>query len=75
MEYFSDPYNKPKNSNIDINAIIDNQLYMSDVFTAENLDLIKSLRITHIVTVSGCISPKYPDKFIYKVIKIDDSYF
>lgn len=47
-------------------------LYMSDVFTAENMDVLREYKITHILLVSAGISPRYPDKFTYKVIKVDD---
>ena len=71
---FSDPSYLSKSAS-DIDPIIEGQLYMSDVFTAENLKAIEPLGITHIVTVSGGIYPRYLDKFAYKVIKIDDSPF
>jgi hypothetical protein len=45
---------------------------MSDVFTAEKLTVLNDLKITHIVTVSGGISPKYPSKFKYIVIPVED---
>ena len=48
-------------------------LYMSDVFTAENMEILRKFNITHILTLSAGISPRYPDMFDYKVIKIDDS--
>jgi hypothetical protein len=47
---------------------------MSDVWAAENLKLLQETKITHIVTVSFGIKPKYPEKgFEYLVIGIDDS--
>ena len=48
------------------------RLYMSDVFTAEKLRVLADFKITHIVTVSGDIAPRYPDKFNYKVIPVED---
>ena len=51
---------------------IDNGLYMSDIFTAENLDILSKFGITHIVTVTGHIPPKYKDKFEYLVVEVDD---
>mmetsp|Transcript_36879 Transcript_36879/g.35611 ORF Transcript_36879/g.35611 Transcript_36879/m.35611 type:complete len:118 (-) Transcript_36879:176-529(-) len=48
------------------------QLYLSNIFGAENLDKLHELGITHILTVAEGLKPKYEDKFVYKVIKIDD---
>lgn len=46
---------------------------MSDVFTAENEGVLQERGITHIVSVSAGISPRYPSRYTYHVIKIDDS--
>ena len=46
---------------------------MSDVWNAEKLPLLEKNKITHIVTVSGGIKPKYPTQFQYLVIPIDDT--
>ena len=58
-----------KADNIDM---ITPNLYMSDVFNAENYDLLQKLHITHIVTVSRTISPKFPKDFTYLVCEVDD---
>lgn len=57
----------------DIHEIIPGCLYMSDVFTAENMQVLDQHKITHIVTVSGGIKPRYPHLFEYLVLPIDDS--
>ena len=56
----------------DISEIIDGSLFMSDVWTAEDLEVLKQKQITHIVTVSGGINPRYPHLFEYLVLPIDD---
>ncbi|CDW74921.1 leucine rich repeat and phosphatase domain containing protein [Stylonychia lemnae] len=54
----------------DINEIMPG-LYMSDITTAENTEILKKYQITHIVTVTK-ISPKFPDRFQYMQVEIDD---
>jgi len=55
-----------------MSEILEGKLFMSDVFTAENMDILKRNKITHIVTVSKGIRPRYPDKFTYFVIEAED---
>ena len=47
----------------DLDEIIPEALYMSDVWHAEKLNLLQNNKITHIVTVCTGIKPKYPTKF------------
>jgi hypothetical protein len=61
-------YNK---EHVDIDKI-DENLYMSDVFTAENIVALNERKITHILTVTGHVKPRFPDQFWYKIIEIDD---
>ena len=56
-----------------IHEIIPEMLYMSDVFSAENLSILEQNKITHIVTVSGGLKPQHPDRCEYLVLPIDDS--
>ncbi|CDW78718.1 leucine rich repeat and phosphatase domain containing protein [Stylonychia lemnae] len=56
----------------DIDQILPN-LYMSNVYAAENQQILQELKITHIVTVSAGIKPKYPSFYNYKVILVDDN--
>ena len=51
---------------------IDDGLFMSDIFTAENLTVLERHKITHIVNVCGSIKPKYADRFQYFVIEAND---
>jgi hypothetical protein len=55
-----------------MNEIIPGMLYMSGYVAAEDIDELKSNKITHVVTVSGGIKPKYPHLFEYLVLPIDD---
>jgi hypothetical protein len=56
----------------DMSEIIPSMLFMSGYMSAENLPLLQKNGITHIVTVSGGIKPKYPEHFEYLVLPIDD---
>eukprot|EP00347_Sterkiella_histriomuscorum_P001122 403373242 len=56
----------------DINEILPGQLFMSDITTAENLDVLHRLSITHIVSCTK-IEPRHPDKFTYKQLPVDDT--
>mmetsp|Transcript_44183 Transcript_44183/g.32156 ORF Transcript_44183/g.32156 Transcript_44183/m.32156 type:complete len:125 (+) Transcript_44183:55-429(+) len=47
-------------------------LYMSDVSGAGSLEELQKRNITHIVTVSANLTPKFPDFFEYLVVPIDD---
>ncbi len=48
-------------------------MYMSDVFTAENLEVLLERQITHIVSIIGSgLRPKYPDRFTYHAVSIND---
>mmetsp|Transcript_2080 Transcript_2080/g.4793 ORF Transcript_2080/g.4793 Transcript_2080/m.4793 type:complete len:183 (-) Transcript_2080:34-582(-) len=48
-------------------------LYLGSVGAAYNLSVLKSLNITHILTVCDCLPPKFPDQFNYKVVlAVDD---
>ena len=56
----------------DMSEIVPSMLFMSGYMGAEDLPLLQSKGITHIVTVSGGIKPKYPHLFEYLVLPIDD---
>lgn len=56
----------------DMSEIVPSMLFMSGYIAAEDLSLLQSNGITHIVTVSGGIKPKYPHLFEYLVLPIDD---
>ena len=56
----------------EISEIVENELYMSDIFAAENLEELNRCQITHILTVAARLPPKYPENFKYKVVSIND---
>ena len=55
----------------DINEILPH-LFISDAWTAGNLDLLVKHKITHILTVAKGISPKFKDHFNYKIVEVED---
>ena len=52
--------------------IILEHLYLGDKDAADDESILIKYNITHILTVADHISPKYPGKYIYKVIPIND---
>ncbi|KAG9135560.1 hypothetical protein Leryth_002303 [Lithospermum erythrorhizon] len=51
---------------------IEEGLYLGSVGAANNKIALKSLNVTHILTVANSLSPAYPQDFVYKVINISD---
>lgn len=51
---------------------IDEGLFLGSVGTANNKDALKSLNITHILTVAGKLPPAHPGDFVYKIIDVID---
>ncbi|KAL8242601.1 hypothetical protein R6Q59_012903 [Mikania micrantha] len=51
---------------------IEEGLYLGSVGAANNKTLLKSLNITHILTVASSLPPAYPNDFIYKVVDVPD---
>ena len=45
---------------------------MGSVGTAYNERKLRSLKVTHILTISECLPPKFPNEFEYKVVEIED---
>ncbi|KAM0031995.1 putative phosphoric monoester hydrolase [Helianthus debilis subsp. tardiflorus] len=50
----------------DIPSQIEEGLYLGSVEAANNKTLLKSLNITHILTVASSVPPAYPNDFTYK---------
>lgn len=44
-------------------------LFLGSLGAAKNRDGLKSLNVTHILTVAHSITPDYPKDFVYKVIE------
>lgn len=51
---------------------IEEGLFLGSLGAASNKPVLKSLNITHILTVAGSIAPAYPNDFTYKVIDVAD---
>ncbi|XP_076928949.1 dual specificity protein phosphatase 1-like [Bidens hawaiensis] len=51
---------------------IEEGLYLGSVGAANNKTLLKSLNITHILTVASSIPPAHPNDFTYKVVDVHD---
>ena len=52
--------------------IID-KLYLGGMSSAEKIDTLYNLKISHILIAASYLQPIFPDKFSYKKISIDDS--
>ena len=48
-------------------------LYIGSAGAATNIEVLKSLQITHILSVCECLPPAFPDEFEYKVVPVEDS--
>mmetsp|Transcript_20654 Transcript_20654/g.22999 ORF Transcript_20654/g.22999 Transcript_20654/m.22999 type:complete len:151 (+) Transcript_20654:23-475(+) len=56
----------------EIDLISDN-LYLGDYTSACDQDILDTRGITHILTVGSYLSPKFLEKYKYKILEIDDS--
>ncbi|XP_076903340.1 dual specificity protein phosphatase 1-like [Bidens hawaiensis] len=56
----------------DIPSQIEEGLYLGSVEAANNKTLLKSLNITHVLTVASSIPPPYPNDFTYKTLDVHD---
>ena len=55
----------------DFNEIIPS-LYLGSVFAASSSDTLEELGITHVLTMGKDMSPKFPDRYEYKVWELED---
>ncbi|PHT94908.1 Dual specificity protein phosphatase 1 [Capsicum chinense] len=53
-------------------CMIEEGLYLGSFGAANNKDALKSLNLTHILTIARDINPPYPDEFFYKVLAVHD---
>ncbi|KAK6130327.1 hypothetical protein DH2020_035919 [Rehmannia glutinosa] len=51
---------------------IEEGLYLGSLGAANNRSALKSLNVTHILTIANFLAPAHPNDFIYKVIQIPD---
>lgn len=56
----------------DVPDQIEEGLYLGSISAANNRSALKSLNITHILTVAGSMPPSYPNEFKYKTIDVQD---
>ncbi|PWA38896.1 dual specificity protein phosphatase 1 [Artemisia annua] len=55
-----------------IPAQIEEGLYLGSVGAANNQTLLKSLNVTHVLTVANSIPPAYTNDFTYKIVDVSD---
>ena len=57
----------------DIDPILPNILYLSNMFTAtHNPSLLQSLNVSHILMVGSNLQAKHPEMFKYKQVSVED---
>lgn len=54
-------------------CMIEEGLFLGSFGAANNKDALKSLNITHILTIARNLNPSYPNEFVYKVLTVHDS--
>ncbi|XVF65058.1 hypothetical protein PTKIN_Ptkin09bG0216000 [Pterospermum kingtungense] len=51
---------------------IEEGLFLGSIAAANNMDTLKSLNITHILTVASSLKPAHSNVFVYKIIPVLD---
>ncbi|XVE84316.1 hypothetical protein DITRI_Ditri17bG0003200 [Diplodiscus trichospermus] len=51
---------------------IEEGLFLGSIAAANNMDALKSLNITHILTVASSLKPAHSNNFVYKIIPVMD---
>ncbi|XP_050220124.1 dual specificity protein phosphatase 1 [Mercurialis annua] len=51
---------------------IEEGLFLGSYGAATNRDILRSMNITHILTVANSLAPAYQNDFVYKVISVSD---
>ncbi|XWS09026.1 hypothetical protein CRYUN_Cryun40dG0050600 [Craigia yunnanensis] len=51
---------------------IEEGLFLGSIAAANNMDALKSLNITHILTVASSLKPTHSNDFVYKIIPVLD---
>lgn len=54
-------------------AHIEEGLFLGSARSAANKEGLKSLNVTHVLTVATRLSPAYPNDFTYKIVEVSDS--
>jgi hypothetical protein len=52
--------------------LIEDRLYVGDMFVASDKENLNNLGITHILIFASYIEPLYPKDFVYKQIQVHD---
>uniref|UniRef100_A0A175YJK2 Uncharacterized protein n=1 Tax=Daucus carota subsp. sativus TaxID=79200 RepID=A0A175YJK2_DAUCS len=52
----------------DVPDQIEEGLYLGSIGAANNRSVLKSLNVTHILTVASSLPPSYPNEFKYKIV-------
>ncbi|XP_071717002.1 dual specificity protein phosphatase 1-like [Rutidosis leptorrhynchoides] len=53
-------------------AKIEEGLYLGSVGAAKNKSILKSLNVTHVLTVASSLPPAHPIDFTYKIVDVTD---
>ncbi|GMI71773.1 dual specificity protein phosphatase 1 [Hibiscus trionum] len=53
-------------------SVIEEGLFLGSIAAANNVDALKRLNITHILTVASSLKPAHANNFVYKVIPVMD---
>ncbi|KAL1803872.1 dual specificity protein phosphatase 1 isoform X2 [Daucus carota subsp. sativus] len=56
----------------DVPDQIEEGLYLGSIGAANNRSVLKSLNVTHILTVASSLPPSYPNEFKYKIVDVQD---
>ncbi|KAL8158135.1 hypothetical protein AgCh_002726 [Apium graveolens] len=56
----------------DVPDQIEEGLYLGSIGAANNRSALKSLNVTHILTVAGSMPPSYPNEFKYRTVDVQD---
>lgn len=54
--------------------LIIDKLYLGNCYAAENLDLLKELKISHILVAGNFLKQRFPRDFTYRQIHINDMF-
>lgn len=56
-----------------MDEILENKLYLGNAEASNNLELLQQKGITHILVCGSFLKKRFPDKFTYLQIEIQDS--
>ena len=53
-------------------SLIVDRIYIGNLQTAEDFEILQELNITHILIVASYLDPSFPNNFKYKIIEVND---